>query len=202
MITWKTGGFSPGEGEAARHNAEIGRGKKAAEPGKEDGRRGASEARPGEEDAREEESEDTGRKAESPSPGRWIPARRPRSRFKAHVIRRDRDEPSVIHAPGRGKEIPMSMFAKKTKVMSLRLDPAVWDQLELAARGEGLSNASEYVRRLIHLNAQSLVELDGTPKGPTAPARAPKAHRSRPGSRKPARRPGARSRRPKKPAKR
>jgi|SRR5882672_12951381 len=96
----------------------------------------------------------------------------------------------------------MSVFAKMTKVMSLRLDPKTWDQLELAAKGEGLSNASEYVRRLIHLNAQSLFELDGTPKGPAAPAKAPKALRARPAGRKPARRSTARWKRAKKPSKR
>jgi len=74
MIPWKTGGFSPGEGEAARHNAEVGRGREEAEPGEEDGRRWTSETRPGEADTREEESEDTGRKAESPPSARWIGA--------------------------------------------------------------------------------------------------------------------------------
>lgn len=58
----------------------------------------------------------------------------------------------------------MGMWVKKTKIMSLRMDPKLWKRMEEVAVNAGHRTPSEWVRNLINLNLPSLFEQPGTPE--------------------------------------
>lgn len=96
----------------------------------------------------------------------------------------------------------MGIWTKRTKIMSLRLEPKQWEAAQVAATNAGYRTPSEWVRNLVNLNLPTLFENPATPAPKTKPPFTPGKKRRTSSSSKRPRRSAGRSRAAKKPAKR